>query len=187
MAIEGARLAVLNGMPKGSICAEIGVYKGDYSEAILSVVKPNQLHLIDPWRFQVDKRYDSSWYGGATGKDQENMDSIYNSVQKRFANEIKAGVVGTHRLPSDQAAGSFKDGYFDWVYIDGDHQYKYVKKDLENFYKKVKVGGFLVCDDYGIQGWWDDGVLKAVHEFLLNNHCKVAFMAGTQFVIQKTN
>jgi hypothetical protein len=173
-------------MSKGSICAEIGVYKGEYSETVLSLVKPVKLHLIDPWQYQDDERYATSLYGGGIGKDQKNMDSIYAAVQARFADPIESGVVTTHRLPSGLAVALFKDNYFDWVYIDGDHQYEFVKNDLENFYKKLKEGGFLICDDYDLQGWWGDGVIKAVHEFLVSHQCKVAYVDGNQFVIQKS-
>lgn len=186
MDTENTRTAVLNGLPRNSIGAEIGVYKGDFSDAILSVVKPNELHLIDPWKFEDAECYAQSWYGSEVGKDQENMDSIYNAVRKRFSSEIKAGVVCIHRSPSGESADLFHDEYLDWVYIDGNHQYEFVKNDLKSFYKKVKVGGLIACDDYGTKGWWEDGVLKAVHEFLANNQCKAVFVAGTQFVIQKT-
>lgn len=185
MAIKGARRVVLERMKKGSICAEIGVYKGEYSEAILSVVQPARLHLIDPWKYQADEPYTTSLYGGGIGRDQANMDFIYRAVCSKFVDQIDSGVVATHRLPSEQAAALFMDDYFDWVYIDGDHQYKYVKKDLENFYRKVKGGGFLVCDDYDSRGWWGDGILNAVHEFLVSHRCRVSFVDENQFVIQK--
>lgn len=185
MVVTGARRVVLERMKKDSICAEIGVYTGDYSQEILSVVNPSRLHLIDPWKYQEDERYATSLYGGGIGKDQANMDSIYNAVRAKFVNEIKSGVVSTHRLPSEQAAALFMDEYFDWVYIDGDHQYECVKRDLENFYPKLKGGGFLICDDYDSRGWWGDGILNAVHGFLLSHRCRVSFVDENQFVIQK--
>ena len=61
--IEGARESVLKGMPKGSVCAEIGVFKGDFTEDILSVVQPIELHLIDPWKYEDDIIYSTSMYG----------------------------------------------------------------------------------------------------------------------------
>lgn len=185
MVTNDARITVLNGLPKESIGAEVGVYKGDYSDAILSIVKPRELHLIDPWEFQNEEKYADSWYGGNEGGDQAHMDSIYHSVKTRFSDQIKKGIVQIHRLPSSSAAAAFMDDYFDWVYIDGNHLYEYVKSDLENYYQKLRVGGYLACDDYGTPGWWENGVLRAVHEFLGTHNCRVAFAAAAQIVIQK--
>ena len=43
------RERLLAKMPQRSICAEIGVHEGDFSQDILCSVKPVKLHLIDPW------------------------------------------------------------------------------------------------------------------------------------------
>jgi hypothetical protein len=42
----------------------------------------------------------------------------------------------------------FVDGYFDFVYIDGDHSYQGAKSDLLNFFPKVRVGGIIAGHDY---------------------------------------
>ena len=42
--------------------------------------------------------------------------------------------------------------YFDWIYIDGNHTYEYVKQDLEGYRPKVKPGGYMAGDDYGTKG-----------------------------------
>jgi hypothetical protein len=41
-------------LPKGGRWAEIGVFRGDFSETILRECKPRELHLIDPWQFDLD-------------------------------------------------------------------------------------------------------------------------------------
>ena len=53
-------------------------------------------------------------------------------------------------------------GKFDYIYIDGDHTYGGVVKDLEAAHKKVAKGGVIVCDDYGNPC----GVKQAVDEFV---------------------
>jgi predicted O-methyltransferase YrrM len=52
---------------------------------------------------------------------------------------------------------------FDFIYIDGDHSYDYVKEDIEIWYPKVRDGGILCGHDYNNQ--WE-GVVQAVDEFV---------------------
>ena len=49
---------------------------------------------------------------------------------------------------SDQAVLDFEPESVDFVYIDGNHQYEFVKKDIENYYKIIKPNGFLGGHDY---------------------------------------
>ena len=54
-----------------------------------------------------------------------------------------------------------EEGTFDYIYVDGDHEYQPVVKDLEAAHKKLSTGGVIVCDDYGNPC----GVKQAVDEF----------------------
>ena len=47
------------------------------------------------------------------------------------------------------------------VYIDGDHNYAQVKRDVVNYSSLVKQGGFLTGHDYS-EGY--EGVIRAVNE-----------------------
>ena len=178
------RVDLLNLLPKGSVGAEIGVWRGDFSSRLLSVVRPARLHLVDPWKFETSSGYERARYGGAVAKNQAEMDGIYETVLRRFAEEAETGVVLVHRGPSAQIGMQFDDAYFDWVYIDGNHLYEYVKSDLEVFETKVKPGGLLTGDDYGVRGWWEDGVTRAVDEFVAGSICKPVRLRR-QFVLRK--
>ena len=48
------RTSLLEMIPKDSVCVEIGVWKGKFSKQILDKVKPEKLHLIDPWKFMPE-------------------------------------------------------------------------------------------------------------------------------------
>ena len=39
------------------------------------------------------------------------------------------------------------DEDIDFIYIDGNHKYKYVLEDLTKWYNKLKTGGIIVADD----------------------------------------
>ena len=47
-----------------------------------------------------------------------------------------------------RAAASFADGYFDFVYLDGNHHYEFVLQDLQDFAAKLKPGGLLFGHDF---------------------------------------
>jgi len=59
---------------------------------------------------------------------------------------------------------------FDVIYIDGDHSYQGVKRDLQLALKKVRPGGFICGHDYEMnmvraKSCYDFGVKRAVDEF----------------------
>src|ERR1700680_2661184 len=108
-------------MPQGSIGAEIGVWKAEFSRTLVRSVKPAKLHLVDPWVFVSKPEYSSAIYGGSVAKGQADMDQIYEDVLVAMAEPIARGQVEVHRMTSAEAAGKFDDNSLDWVYIDGDH------------------------------------------------------------------
>jgi Methyltransferase domain len=180
-----ARDALLFEMARGGVCAEIGVFRGDFSERILRVAKPRRLHLIDPWKFEPNATYEKSLYGRGYAGGQAKMDAIYDSVRERFDHHIRNGTVVIHRTSSAEAANQFDDGYFDWIYIDGNHLHEFVLGDLETYYPKVKPGGCITGDDYGFEGWWKDGVTRAVDEFTERYGCQKVFFRRGQYVLRK--
>jgi hypothetical protein len=158
------RRRLLSSLPKRGIGAEVGTWKGDFSAQILKQSKPKLLYLIDPWAHRDDPGYEGAWYGGRVAG-QAGMDAIHRSVQERFEKQVRRGQVVILRKSSLEAAASLADQPLDWVYIDGDHTYEAVKADLEAFRRVVRPGGVIAGDDYGVEGWWSDGVTKAVDEF----------------------
>jgi hypothetical protein len=172
-------------MPKRSVCAEIGVHEGEFSRQILDAVEPRRLHLIDPWKHEEGDRYRQAGYGGLGPGGQAIMNERYRRVQQRFAGEIRAGRMLIHRSPSSAASEHFQDSYFDWVYIDGNHLYEFVRRDLQLYYPKVKTGGFITGDDYGVEGWWENGAQKAVDEFVSRRPGLTLEVKGGQFIIKK--
>lgn len=164
----------------GFKCLEIGVWRGDYSAEILQQ-KPGELHLVDPWAFQPE--FGRKWYGGMKAKQQQDMDAVYDSVVARFKEELCFGVQ-IHRGFATELSKIFQDEYFDWIYIDGNHEYDYVLQDLQNYKSKVKKGGFLTGDDYTWKN--DEGILtvkKAVELFVKTENLKLE-THGSQFIIR---
>ena len=178
---------LLNMFPRYSVGCEIGVHKGHFSRRILYIVEPQRLHLIDPWKFEVESVYDKSLYGCKRGVSQEHLNHRCNNVKKWFSDEILCGQVIVHRGYSHQMWKHFEDEYFDWVYIDGNHLYEFVKMDLEFFYKKVKIGGLIAGDDYETKDWWDNGVKRAVDEFISQYSVEVLLVKHNQYVLKRVS
>ena len=151
------RALLLDRLPQGGKCAEVGVWKGDFSEMILERVEPDQLYLIDPWEYQPE--FTGMWYGGGRVEGQNDMDAIYERVRSELGEQSSVRII---REYSSNAASQIEEGTLDWVYIDGNHTYDYVKADLEQYYPTVWKGGYIIGDDYE----WGEGrgypVKKAV-------------------------
>lgn len=127
----------------GMVGAEMGVFDGKSVIFLANYIKTHSLNVkfyaVDRWL--LDEEYD------------------------RFIQNVKdCGVVDylvPIRLTSDKAAETFPDNHFDFVFIDGSHDYQSVKLDISYWYPKVKVGGILGGDDY-VECWAE--VMKAVDD-----------------------
>ena len=180
-----ARNAVLNALPKGGVGVEIGVWKGDFSARILQAAKPQTLHLIDPWLVSDEAdRADEAWYGA--GKvSQADMDRIHKQVTERFAQDIAAQRVRIHRAAAAEGMAGLPESSVDFVYVDGDHAYEAVRADLAAAFRATKPGGLICCDDYLLGAWWGDGVVRAVHEFVLERSVIIQAKQAAQIVLRK--
>lgn len=173
------RTTLLTCLPRGAVGAEIGVWKGDFSERLLAELQPALLHLIDPWVFQSE--FPDRMYGGTVAKGQRDMDDIHDQVVSRFRGDSRVRI---HRGPSEVIMARFPEKSLDFIYIDGNHYFDYVRQDLELSMRVVRPGGFIAGDDYN----WGESegypVRRAVAEFSqrhgLEGRLKVF---GSQFVM----
>jgi hypothetical protein len=179
------RAKLLSLLPREAVCAEVGTYRGDFAAAILRTSNPRQLYLVDSWEHRSEEKYEGASYGGHALAGQQGMDAMYEGVVARFRAEIDSGAVVVKRARSLEAASCLPDESLDWVYIDADHSYEGVKRDLDAYYSKVKPGGFIAGDDYG-QGdkWFGHGVTRAVDEFAART-AKLTVI-GSQYLLEKS-
>ena len=78
---------------------------------------------------------------------------------------------------------------FDLIYKDGDHSSDQVLLDLNNAWKVLKNGGYLVLDDYM---WWYYKDLKKnpstpINLFITNNYSNIAKLTVWHQIIIKKN
>lgn len=172
------RRFLLKELPLHSVGCELGVWKGDFSEEILKLVKPATLFLIDPWLYQPE--YSTSWYGGGVAKTQQDMDDIHDAVKVRVSGYSDVEII---RKKTEELSNEIPDGLLDWVYIDGNHQYEFVLNDLRTFCPKVKPGGIICGDDYG-RGKGAP-ITRAVKAFLEDGSCEMVWTKRHQYFLRK--
>jgi MMP 1-O-methyltransferase len=124
------------------IAVEIGTYKGNAAIAIAQALKDNnkgRLHTIDPFDQEIVR----------TAVRKSGLD-----CQVKYHNGYSQDVIPGLELPR-----------IDFAFIDGDHSYESVKRDVELISDLVPAGGVVVFHDVSIdlhQGF--DGPKKMTEE-----------------------
>ena len=151
---------------------EIGVHKGDFSKQLANNFDPKKLILVDPWIAYDDEVYSNSWYGKSSISNQVIQDQYFLDIKKYFENEIRLETVEVHRKTSDDFFHQ-NQLKFDLIYIDGNHLFDFVVRDITNSLNFINRDGIIVLDDYGVTGWWNDGITKAVNFFKKKKSIKI--------------
>jgi len=137
---------------KKIIVIEIGVWFGRNARDINRNLNVKKMYLIDPYiayRDGLDDRLD---------------------IAKINAHKINdfSNVVWIEEF-SDIAVKKINEK-IDFLYIDGNHEYKYIKRDLELYWKKIESKGIIAGHDIQYLG-----VSKAVLEFANKNKLTIYF------------
>ena len=134
-------------------CAEIGVLRGAFSRKIADICTPSELCLIDTWGLHLNTFCDYQTYNAA------HWEAIKKSVEA-WACPLGYKVI---QARSTDASSLFPDGYFDFVYIDADHDR--AAEDIMCWLPKVRKGGIIAGHDYvWNEGNKQDAVGRAVRE-----------------------
>ena len=150
------RYSLIDRIMKNGKIAEIGVDRGDFSFELLTRCAPKKLHLFD-----IDiSRLDNP------------------NILKELSNG--SDQVLTHVGDSSSNMMKMPDSYFDAIYIDGDHRYEGVKRDIEASLPKLNRDGVIIFNDYAVwsaTSMFHCGVARAVHELCLTNPWKFRYIA----------
>jgi hypothetical protein len=153
-------------IPQNSIGAEIGIFKGEFSKILLETTKPQLFYMIDPWEGNIMS-------GDKNGQNIEYIDGETHYVENIIPEFLFLPQVKLLRNYSD-ILSLFPDNYLDWIYIDGAHDYDYVRYDLENSIHKVKPGGYIMGHDYTNQMF--PGLVYAVDEFCKTHNLEIEYL-----------
>jgi len=158
---------------------EIGAF---YGANVISVNETygkhpdSKLYCVDPWIDYAD-------YPEYKGQ----QDSIFNTFTKNISNTTDPSKFIVKRGFSNVVIPTFEDNEFDMIYIDGNHQPDYVLEDAVLAFRKLKIGGYMIFDDYGWGG--PDLTKRGIDAFLNGYHTriKVLGLKQTQYFVQKIN
>jgi hypothetical protein len=174
------RSELISQLPKNMAWAELGVFIGEFSKEIFTIASPSKLYLVDIFP-------DTMISGDKDGHNVRtlNLTNVPNELSSYFSNQpveiIKSKTTDfLHRM-------SESDSKIDCVYIDADHSYDSVKKDLELSYNIVKENGFICGHDYHPTHF--EGVFRAVNEFCAEKNLKIDMLSDDvlpTFIITKT-
>lgn len=145
-------------LPDIKLGVEIGVAYGSNSYNLLNNFSELKLYSIDPYVAYSDVDIMSNNTSGIKGN------QLFEYTSNRLSSAFGERSV-FYRETSDTAKDKFEDGSLDFVFVDGDHSFNGVTKDLNNMKSKIKLNGVLAGDDYGL---FD--VKPAVDKFCLENN-----------------
>lgn len=125
------------------LVAEVGSWKGLSTSVLAETVAPRRGHIyaIDHWRGAHDTKQ-------AQKAKSEDIYAIFKENMKKlgFWHMVHPLV-----MSSEVALEIFKDNTLDFAYIDADHSYDAVKRDILGWWSKLKRGGILCghdCEGY---------------------------------------
>jgi len=134
--------------------AEIGVATGRFSEILCQSIPGLKLTCVDPW-----DKIEGNNRGGSREKQQRNFNLAIEKLGKYGVTIL--------RMTSMEALRLVPAGSLDFVFLDANHDYLYVKQDVEKWSKKVRVGGIVSGHDY--YNFKKSGVIEAVDEYVKAN------------------
>lgn len=147
---------------------EIGVFHGNNSLRILQMLPIKHLYLVDPFEDYPD--YNTpliipSGFDIALSK----LEPFYDRITPL-------------QMKSKEASGVIPNE-LDFVYIDGNHSYEYVKKDIETYYPKIRVGGVIGGHDI-TDNLSSEDIRRAASEFAVNNNKTLSIKSPDWWIIK---
>lgn len=168
--------------------AEVGVLRGENAVRLYDALKPRWMWLVDPWKayhrfhypfderpFYIAPESNHDRYFGGSVYEQSTFDRIHQECRNRFADHRNVSIIrqdsigGISVLTQEMENLEGKPKMLDLVYIDADHQYEYVLRDLMHWERMVSAEGAILLNDccFSAAGAAQNlGVLEAVTSFI---------------------
>lgn len=139
------RYRLIQSLPKNTSVAEIGVARGDFSEALIKALRPKYFAAVDTFEGDV-RRF------GIGRQDPQSV--LEGKTHFEFYNDRLSALARIHRFELEIRNGTSWEeisklrNEIDIFYVDAGHSFEEVLKDVEACLKRVTRHGFLVFNDY---------------------------------------
>jgi predicted O-methyltransferase YrrM len=161
--------------PQDGIIVEIGVQFGRslmyLAHKAIQEKRPDiRIVGVDPWIVDRNRNINvEGWGGPEFSRQRKFIDPMAYAVNEMTAHApSEYARVELMRLTSVEASEKFEQNGVHMVFIDGDHRYEQVKRDIEVWLPKIRSGGVLAGHDYG--GY--ETVRRAVREAFSTYTCR---------------
>ncbi len=164
---------IVDGAQGGETFVEVGAWFGKSTNYLASKIKESGKDInftsIDTWKGTDDEALHQNIVSTFNG------DIFYEFVDNTVLSE-NYGRINTIKDSSKNASNNFPNNSIDFIMIDAGHSYDALMEDFNVWYNKVKPGGIISGDDYGVF----DGVTRAANEFFYGQ-----FQQGFRSFIRK--
>ena len=144
---------------------EIGGFLGKSScfmaESIVQSGKDITFDVIDTWEGSDEQIFIRDLV--------KEKGCLFNVFIENIKLEKVDNIINPFRRDSNEASKMYADKSLDFVYLDGDHSYEYLIKEIPAWLPKVKKDGIIAGHDY--DGKFK-GVRKAVNEIFIGKRLK---------------
>lgn len=149
---------------------EIGSYCGSGSIIISDFFPDSKLYCVDPW---------TKYHEEGSNYDIDKQEIELQEAERIFDSVIADKLnITKKKMYSSDYVKKVDDETIDFVYIDGNHGYSFVKEDITNWFPKLKNGGILGGHDYG----WSS-VRRAIKD-VIGEDPYMTFIDGSWFFIK---
>ena len=161
--LQKRQFVVKKYMPSGSVGAEIGVFRGVFSQYILEIAQPSKLFMVDGWEMLFGETF--GW-----GKDYTCNGTLPTLVAKQEAIDRTAEFAERREIITSLSLDFFNSTelHFDWIYLDATHTYEAVFSELVAIHKNglLYPNGHIIGDDFTADLSKEEyGICSAVNQF----------------------
>jgi SAM-dependent methyltransferase len=148
------RTELLRRLPCGGVVAEVGTQVGKFAKEIMEIINPREFHIFDL--------------------------SFAQFQHSIFESRLRKSEIILHEGDSATEMSKLPTELFDWIYIDGNHFFEGVSRDIREAKRLIKPDGFLIFDDYTIYSPLEHlqyGVMRAVNDLCLDENFEIFMFA----------